>query len=247
MEPLYKCVWMTAGVLNYRLCDREYDCDHCLVDAALREGKTPPGGGPSEAPTVRATHQPSVSGWAVMPHAFHHPTHIWVRVGEGGSARIGIDEVCRRLLGPIRSIRLPSPGVTFLRDESAIAISCEGGEVELPTPVGGTVLARNEAIALNPEVLGTARGHRAWLVKIRPNRLREDLERLLYGRRAGDWMRAEIDRIRNRLLTVQAAGGGTLPDGGHLAPDVLDRLDIFIRRSLVEEQILAPGRRQKGR
>lgn len=35
-EPL-KCIWMLAGVLTYRLCDRQYDCEHCPLDAALRE------------------------------------------------------------------------------------------------------------------------------------------------------------------------------------------------------------------
>ncbi len=30
------CIWMTAGLVRWRLCDREYDCDHCPLDAALR-------------------------------------------------------------------------------------------------------------------------------------------------------------------------------------------------------------------
>ena len=31
------CVWVTAGVLNYKLCDRDFDCEHCPLDAALRD------------------------------------------------------------------------------------------------------------------------------------------------------------------------------------------------------------------
>ena len=30
------CVWMCAGVLRYRLCPNDFDCDNCLLDAALR-------------------------------------------------------------------------------------------------------------------------------------------------------------------------------------------------------------------
>jgi len=33
-----RCVWMTAGVVSYRLCNRAFDCDHCPLDRALREG-----------------------------------------------------------------------------------------------------------------------------------------------------------------------------------------------------------------
>ena len=33
-----RCVWMLAGVVSYRLCNRAFDCDHCPLDRALREG-----------------------------------------------------------------------------------------------------------------------------------------------------------------------------------------------------------------
>jgi hypothetical protein len=29
------CVWMDAGVVNYKLCDRGFDCDRCPLDQAL--------------------------------------------------------------------------------------------------------------------------------------------------------------------------------------------------------------------
>lgn len=31
-----QCVWMQAGVVGYKLCDRGFDCDLCPFDAALR-------------------------------------------------------------------------------------------------------------------------------------------------------------------------------------------------------------------
>jgi len=30
-----KCVWMRAGVINFRLCDYDYDCYHCSFDQAM--------------------------------------------------------------------------------------------------------------------------------------------------------------------------------------------------------------------
>ena len=30
------CVWMRAGVIRFWLCDRDFDCDNCPLDAALR-------------------------------------------------------------------------------------------------------------------------------------------------------------------------------------------------------------------
>ena len=33
--PEDKCVWMRAGVINYRLCDYDYNCYHCPFDQAM--------------------------------------------------------------------------------------------------------------------------------------------------------------------------------------------------------------------
>jgi hypothetical protein len=38
------CVWMAAGLLAYKLCDRGFDCESCPLDCALRrsgEGRLP--------------------------------------------------------------------------------------------------------------------------------------------------------------------------------------------------------------
>lgn len=35
------CVWMSAGVLRFWLCDRGFDCDRCPLDAALRRVRRP--------------------------------------------------------------------------------------------------------------------------------------------------------------------------------------------------------------
>jgi len=245
MESLYKCVWMTAGVLNFRLCDREYDCDHCLVDTALREGKTPPTAFAAES--VEPVEVEQAAAFRTSRYGYYHPCHLWARVGSAGTVRVGLDAIASRLLGSVREIRLPQPGTTLHRGQHAWTFVSEIGEVELPSPVTGKVLSRNEDLVLHPETL-EEKGHReVSLARIRPTRLREDLEALSYGRRASDWLRRELEKIRGRLLTAHALSTGNLPDGGSLTPAVLDRIDVTLRRALVEEILLEPARRQKGR
>ena len=31
-----ECVWMRAGVVNFKLCDREYNCAECHFDKAMK-------------------------------------------------------------------------------------------------------------------------------------------------------------------------------------------------------------------
>lgn len=248
MEPLYKCVWMTAGVLTYRLCDRGYDCDHCLVDLALREGKAPPGEALAATANGNAVGAPALSGdeaFRVGASGFYHPCHLWVRIGDAGTVRVGIDDLARRLLGQVTRVRLPKPGDSLRRDDPAWTFEAAGGTVMLPSPISGAVMVLNEELQRTPESLGSSKPAQSWLARLRPDRLREDLEHLLHGRRAAAWMRSETEKVRNRLLAAQAVATGTLPDGGSFDPSVLDRLDVTLRRTLIEEVLVAPAMRQK--
>lgn len=41
-QRLDKCIWMASGVVTYKLCDFEYNCEACPFDQALREGTPSP-------------------------------------------------------------------------------------------------------------------------------------------------------------------------------------------------------------
>jgi len=68
------CVWMCAGVLRYRLCTHEYDCDNCPLDAALRGDARIPAAHPLTSPYAPAF--PDDRRYAVG--------HTWLREAPGG-------------------------------------------------------------------------------------------------------------------------------------------------------------------
>lgn len=39
-----RCIWMEAGILSYLLCDREFDCENCPLDDAMRSHYSDRGG-----------------------------------------------------------------------------------------------------------------------------------------------------------------------------------------------------------
>lgn len=244
MEPLYKCVWMTAGVLTFRLCDRGYDCDRCLVNQALCEGKAPAASqARAAADTSGLTGPRPEHSFRLSRHGFYDRNHTWMRVGSGGTVRVGIDDLCRRLLGPVVRVILPRPGGIIRKGAPAWTFVGEAGEVSFNALVAGKVLSRNEELIAHPGLLlGTTR-REVWLARIRPARLRKDLKSLLYGRQATAWLHAQLDEVRDRLLEGRAIGVGMAPDGGLLDPAVLDRLEVSERRFLVERFLLGrePG------
>ncbi len=40
IEDRKPCIWMEAGVIDYKICDKDFDCEHCELDRALTEAAT---------------------------------------------------------------------------------------------------------------------------------------------------------------------------------------------------------------
>jgi glycine cleavage system H protein len=248
MEPLYKCVWMTAGVLTFRLCDRGYDCDGCLVNQALCDSRTSaknPGHAASALQRFGASGPEAA--FHLSRHGFYDRNHTWVRVGSGGAVRVGLDDLGRRLLGRVVRVILPEPGSVVHEGEPAWTFIGEAGEVKMLSSITGRVLSRNESLIAQPELMRGDVRKEVWLARVRPARLRKNLERLLYGRRAATWLHEQVTEVRDRLLEEHAIGAGMAPDGGLLDPALFHELEVSQRRFLVEAFLLDAGTGRKGR
>lgn len=40
-----KCIWMLIGFISYKLCDRDYQCEQCCFDQAMKNGASVEGHG----------------------------------------------------------------------------------------------------------------------------------------------------------------------------------------------------------
>ena len=94
--------------------------------------------------------------------------HEWVRVTETGTVVFGITDYAQDSLGDIVFVSLPAVG-------DALAAGSACGEVEstksvsdIYAPVGGEVVARNEALDGAPEVVNTDAYGAGWMVELRP-------------------------------------------------------------------------------
>lgn len=41
-QPLLPCVWMSAGLVAFKLCDREGECEGCPFDRAMQGARSEP-------------------------------------------------------------------------------------------------------------------------------------------------------------------------------------------------------------
>jgi glycine cleavage system H protein len=94
--------------------------------------------------------------------------HEWVAGASGGPVRVGITHFAQDALGDIVYVQLPDPGTAVTAGEAFGEVESTKSVSEIYAPLTGTVVARNDKLAEEPEVINTDPYGEGWLVEIDP-------------------------------------------------------------------------------
>lgn len=92
--------------------------------------------------------------------------HEWVRV-EGDIAVLGITEFAQHELGEVVFVELPEVGRVFGAGDVLGTIESVKAASELFMPVSGEIVAQNDAVVDDPELINDDPHGDGWLIKIR--------------------------------------------------------------------------------
>ena len=236
-SDLVQCLWMEAGVVDYKLCDRAYDCEHCPFDEAVqsRSAKLIVAAdlfaGDDRNDIVK------VGGCDIASHLFFHRGHTWARVEDQGVIRTGLDDFGQRLLGRVYALSLSAPETTVYQGRAYGLLTHQSGVVALPAPVSGLVKETNLNLRQRPELINHDSYDEGWTLLIEPDDLKGSLERLMYGPLVRQWLQTEIEKLSS--LINEAINGDkpsaltTLQDGGSLTREFMSGLSVAQRRRII--------------
>jgi glycine cleavage system H protein len=103
-------------------------------------------------------------------------THEWVET-DAEAMTVGITDHAQQLLGDLVYVELPEIGRMVEEGDELGVVESVKAASDFYAPIGGEVVAINEAISGNPELVNTDPYHAGWLVKIKP--FSEDTTHLL--------------------------------------------------------------------
>jgi glycine cleavage system H protein len=93
--------------------------------------------------------------------------HEWVAPGSG-ALKVGITHFAQDALGDIVYVQLPDTGTTVEAGESLGEVESTKSVSEIYAPITGTVMARNEKLTDEPELINSDPYGDGWLVAIEP-------------------------------------------------------------------------------
>jgi glycine cleavage system H protein len=94
-------------------------------------------------------------------------THEWA-LSEGGTVRVGITEFAQDELGDVVFVELPDVGSTVDQEESFGVIESIKAVSDLYAPVSGTIVAANDALLDDPELVNQHPFEDGWMLEIDP-------------------------------------------------------------------------------
>ena len=105
-------------------------------------------------------------------------SHEWIRNEGDGTVTIGVTDFAQEQLGDVVFVELPDVGAELVSEDEFGVIESVKAASDLFAPVSGEVLAVNERLDDDPELVNTDPYGDAWLLQIRLSHP-EELEHLL--------------------------------------------------------------------
>ena len=96
-------------------------------------------------------------------------SHEWVRVLPDGSVEIGISDHAQAALGDLVFVEVPETGRQVATGDAFAVVESVKAASDVYSPLTGEVLAGNDALASQPELVNQDPYVQGWIARLRPS------------------------------------------------------------------------------
>jgi CheY-like chemotaxis protein len=122
--------------------------------------------------------------------------HCWASLAEDGTARIGLDDFAKKLLGSIDTIDFPNIGMKVKAGEPLFSVNQGHRRARFHAPLSGKVVKVNEDLKENWAMLEETPFGESWVCVIEGDDLDTELPQLKIGKSAVAFIQEDIDRFQ---------------------------------------------------
>jgi glycine cleavage system H lipoate-binding protein len=204
------CLHHLKGRIPFKSCTNDYLCGKCEFDQYFFDDC-------AVHAAVRPVEVLEVESFRVPQGYYFHPGHAWVKVEEGLSARVGIDDFALRLLGPLDHVEAPLLGKVVNQNEPGVAVCRGQHRARLLSPLSGVVVAVNPRVREQGTLANDDPYTEGWVMTLHPQNMRKEIKALMIAQQSAEFLRREVTRLQDLM---EAAAAPLAADGGCLGKDV---------------------------
>jgi glycine cleavage system H lipoate-binding protein len=148
--------------------------------------------------------------------------HCWASLAEDGTAKLGVDDFARKLLGRVDAIALPEVGLSVKAGQALFSVSQGNRHAQFHAPLSGKVASVNRELRRDPGMFKDYPYGKNWICVVTAEDLDAELPKLKIGKSAVTFFQEEIERFRAFL---QKLSGDEIPDPATFCIGALEKLD----------------------
>ncbi len=246
-----RCVWMSAGVVNYKLCDMNFDCENCEFHHAMQglEHSHPlrketqkdyffSTGSGNIQQMVNSYLSNLLTGCKIYLDRSYHSALIWLKPESDNLIQIGLDKLSLKILYPIDRCILPQVG-EHVQQEQLLGWLVRGDlMIPLYSPVRGEIVEINSEFPLKASAEQTPEDD--YLLKIKLTDSSHDFQKYHHSYRGIENYQKKIFCLKSFL---QRSLGGqqienigyTLGDGGMLEQNLETIMGTELFKEFIQE------------
>jgi glycine cleavage system H protein len=134
----------------------------------------------------------------VVTDRLYSPEGVWA-LADGDRIRVGMTDFLQQLNGDVAFAEVKPAGTTVAAGDEVATIETIKANVEVPSPVGGTVVEVNPAMELSPEAINQDPYGEGWLVVIDAPDWPKDREALLDPQAYFELMKGQAEDEAKKL------------------------------------------------
>jgi len=214
--PLSKrpCIHHMKGRIDFKNCSHDYRCANCEFDQYFYDQY-------SVHALVNPVDLLNVDGFRIPQGYYIHKGHAWIKIEEGSSVRLGLDDFALRLLGPLDHVEAPLTGKRMKQSDSQIVIRRGGKKANILSPVSGVVTDVNPRLREEGSLANKNPYTDGWFLRLHSENLRNELKDLYIGSETKAFMKKEVGLLYN---VIEESGGLLNTDGGYLGEDIYGKM-----------------------
>ena len=181
------------------------------------------------SPAFESVHDAAFSEKSlVIPKGlFFDKTHTWAFMERDGAVRVGVDDFIQHITGTVTRLKMKKPGDKILKGETILSLIQKGKQLNIYSPVSGTITSTNEALTRNSSIINSSPYSDGWVYKIDPENWVKESRVMIMAEKYTEWLMDEFARLRDFLATKLGANDlrfsqVVFQDGGEIREGLLE-------------------------